>query len=355
MIIDKLLIVLFLFAVGKLYAQSDFRNGYVINNEGDTIYGKIDYRGDLLMSQVCRFKQANSASIIYYYPYEIKEFRFENSKCYVSRILESGNQVFLEYLIKGKLNVYYFRDDKADYYLIDKEGFPLKVIPYHEGIKYKEDGIPIFYQSTAHIGLLKLYTQGSPDFKLNPEKIKRIDHQNLINFAKDYHNAICKDEKCIIYARKTPFIRASIELTYERSIYRKDLSDFDRTNSFGTYIYLWLPRANEKLFFKTGMIYSDINHDDINYILKIPTQIYYQFSHYNLRPMFCIGLNNYLEKTSELEYFWTISGGIGLNYKITEKLSLTSNLSAELPPLSMINSDTGLLSYSFSFGLRIVL
>ena len=351
--LDKLLILIFLFTAGKLFAQSDFRNGYVIDNEGDTIYGRIDYRGDLLMSQVCRFKQANSDSIINYYPYEIKKFRFEHSKCYVSRIVESGRHIFLEYLVKGKLNVYYYRNHKSDYYLIDKEGFPLKVIPYYKGIKYKEDGTPILYESTAHIGLLKLYTQGSPDFKLNPEKIRSIDHYNLINFAKDYHNSVCKDEDCIIYARETPFIKASFELTYERSHFRQDLGDLSNPNSFGTYIYLWLPRANEKLFFKTGIIYSDINHNDINYILKIPTQLYYQFSHFNLRPIFCFGLNHYMEKTSELGYFWTICGGTGFNYKITNRFSLTGNLSAELPPLTMLGPKSLLLAYSLGIGFRI--
>jgi len=121
--IRKLITFVFLLPL-LLNAQPDFRTGYIIFENGDTVHGKIDYQDDRLMSTVCSFKQMSSESIIDYSPYDIKEFRFENSKCYVSRTQESGEKVFLEYLIKGKLNVYYYRDEEMnDYYFIDKVGF----------------------------------------------------------------------------------------------------------------------------------------------------------------------------------------------------------------------------------------
>ena len=49
-----------LILTGVLNAQSDFRPGYIISTTGDTIFGEIDYRGDLSMSNVCRFKNGEN-------------------------------------------------------------------------------------------------------------------------------------------------------------------------------------------------------------------------------------------------------------------------------------------------------
>jgi hypothetical protein len=37
-----------------IQAQSDFRSGYIIKAEGDTIAGLINYRGDLSMAEECQ-------------------------------------------------------------------------------------------------------------------------------------------------------------------------------------------------------------------------------------------------------------------------------------------------------------
>lgn len=360
--IKKLLILAILFTTVKINAQTDFRTGYIINKNGDTISGEIDYRGDILMSKVCRFKPYYTDSITSYSPYDIKEFRFEKSKCYVSRNLESGERVFLEYLIKGKLNVYYFRDVENGYYLIDKEELPLKVIPpYKEKIKLREDGTRVLYQSKNHIGLLKLYTQDAPEIQNRIETIKSFDHQNLIQLAKNYHEIICKDEKCIIFEKKLPFIKPSIEFIYGKTVFfNSKYSDSIRINEYGLFLYLWMPRASEKLFFKTGFLYYQINYKDNNSIIyKIPIHIYYHYSYFNFVPSFFIGLNNYFYKS---EYLWTMTSGVGLNYRFTERFLLTSNFAVELTPFSYALSDIFMKpkskyeifkSYSFYFGIRI--
>ena len=130
--IRNLSILIFILINIEVNAQSDFKSGYVILNNSDTLFGKIDSRGDRTMSKTCRFKPTNSDLITEYSPRELNEYQFIGGKRYVSRTLESGIPVFLEYLIKGKLNVYYYVDGEGkDHYLIDKEGFPLKVIPYN--------------------------------------------------------------------------------------------------------------------------------------------------------------------------------------------------------------------------------
>jgi hypothetical protein len=92
--------VLFISIVQILNAQSDFKPGYIITLQNDTVYGKIDNRGELLMAQVCIFKSLQGEKHDYT-PSEIKAFRITDEKYYIAKLL-NGNMVFLEFLIKGK-------------------------------------------------------------------------------------------------------------------------------------------------------------------------------------------------------------------------------------------------------------
>ena len=51
----KLLFLVCLFFSVLLKGQTDFTPGYVIKQPGDTVYGEIDYRDDLIMGKICRF------------------------------------------------------------------------------------------------------------------------------------------------------------------------------------------------------------------------------------------------------------------------------------------------------------
>ena len=96
------LIFAFLFSISWLYAQPDYRPGYIIANSNDTLYGKIAYRGDMRMRKICKFK-TDGNEIVKYTPYDIVAYRFEEGKYFVSREV-SDKKVFLEYLLKGQVN-----------------------------------------------------------------------------------------------------------------------------------------------------------------------------------------------------------------------------------------------------------
>lgn len=350
----NILILIFTLIAVELNAQSNFRPGYVILNNSDTIVGKIDYRGERIMCKTCRFKPLDSDSVTMYTPNELIEYRFINGKRYISRSLESGTTVFLEYLINGKLNVYYYCDNKGyDYYFIDKQGLPLKEIPYEEGFRIREDGTRVFYQSTNHIGILQAYTNDAEDYNKKSLNIVTPNHNNLIKFAEDYHNVVCKDENCIIYEKDMPFLKASIELFYGQAFFNNSI-DISKSSEYGSFIYLWLPRANEKLYFKTGIVYTQIKDEEIKYFLKVPTQITYQYSAFKLRPNICFGINHYLIKGADLLYVWAISAGIGINYKFSDYVSVLGGFDADLSPLAVsIEDGFRIVSYAFHFGIRI--
>lgn len=190
-------------------AQTDFRPGYIVRANGDTLIGYIDYRGDALMSVVCRFKPDYTDKAILYSPDDINEFKFNEGKYYVSREVK-GQKVFLEFLIKGKVDIYFHMDQRGDHFFIEKTGLGLSELPYEEGIIYKEN-TPIEYKSTIHIGLLNIYMQDAPDFQSRIAKMNKPKKRWLIELAEDYHNRVCKDEACIIFEKKLPFLKVNLE------------------------------------------------------------------------------------------------------------------------------------------------
>ena len=95
------------------YGQPDFRDGYIITAENDTIYGKIDFRSGFKNRKLCRFKGQNG--LVEYTPDQITGYRFINDRFYSAQIIPG---TFVEVLVSGKLSL--FRDG-YDFY-IQKEG-----------------------------------------------------------------------------------------------------------------------------------------------------------------------------------------------------------------------------------------
>ena len=70
------LIFIFLIITQISFAQKDFREGYIVTKENDTIQGLIDYRGDIRNSEKCVFKQNAESSDIEYLPADINAYLY---------------------------------------------------------------------------------------------------------------------------------------------------------------------------------------------------------------------------------------------------------------------------------------
>lgn len=332
-----------LLSIGIIQAQTDFRPGYIIKTTGDTLFGQIDFRGDLLMGSVCKFKDADN-TIIKYSPEDIVAYRFNDSKYYVTRDVNS-QKTFMEYLIKGKINIYYLRDDSGDHYFVDKEGDRLIEIPYEEGIKYI-DGKPIYYESKKHIVILNTLMQDAPALQARIQSVKKPEHQNLIKLAEDYHNAVCDDEKCMIYEKKLPFIRILPELVSGVIKYSnmEDINDRFYMHS-GVIGHIWMPMTSEKVYFRTGILFSQLDFDgDKTTYYKVPCQIEYIYPKGIFRPRLAYGLNFYKPR------YQSVSFNVGGNFKLSETFFLSVTTDFEFNQ-TMLFVPKDQLSNSFQVGL----
>ncbi len=324
----SILIIAFLFCTSWLYAQTDFKPGYVITNSNDTLYGEIDYRGDRLMGQVCKFR-SNGHDIVGYTPDDIVAYRFTDHKYFVSREV-SGKKIFLEFLVKGQVNIYYMRDALGDHYFIDKEGQPLTEMTHEEGVQEK-NGRTYFYSTKNHLGVLNYYMQDAPSVKTQIGNMKKPQHDNLIMLAKNYHHAVCADgDPCIVFEKKQPLTKVAIDVAGGMVYYRDSESSF----TGGVLLNFWMPRVNEKVYFRTGLLYSKYKYEDEDEnpehlkiaVYKIPLMLEYIYPKSIIRPKAAYGLSIYNKMGS---HSVTCMGGFNIWLSNSISLSLEYDIDFE--------------------------
>ncbi len=188
-------------------AQFDFRPGFIVKGASDTVYGLIDYKGNKSNARKCLFIAGRNkeSERVTYTPSQISAYRFTNGKYYISRTVQSGSeeiQLFLEYLINGKIDVFYYRDDDGEHYFIENEKDKLVPLTNEEKDVYV-DWVQYREESKKYIGVLKYFMQESPKSVKKAEQVN-LNHGSLIKIARDYHNDVCINEQCIIYEKKLP-------------------------------------------------------------------------------------------------------------------------------------------------------
>jgi hypothetical protein len=338
------------FTTSFVFAQTNFRPGYVINSKGDTLKGTIDYRGDLLMGEVCCFKVNDKAEERIFYPDDITSFRFIDSKYFISKEV-NGKKVFLEFLINGKINIYYRRDETGDHYYIEKEGEKFSDLSYVEEVRYRGN-TPYLYQSKNHIGLLTYFMKDAPGLKSRIEDLKKPDHKGLVRLAEDYHNAVCKDESCIIYEKKVPVLKVDLEIIGGGVDFRY-INDIIDNYYFqaGIITHFWMPRANEKLFFRTGFLRSEVQlKNGKSVIYRFPIQIEYIYPKGIIRPKLAVGVNLYKP------FLQTSSFMGGVNIKLLKSLYLAIDYDIDFITIENVPLiPAKLFSQSLSCGLQIKL
>jgi len=219
-----LLITLFFVIVTNCFSKDDWQPGYIIKNHGDTIYGLIDNRESISNSKACYFRKDTTSKTQLFYPQDLFGYRFIDGKFFISKKITVLNDtansslfksieinkkeesdpvkiVFLEFLIQGKVNVYHYRNDldNLDHYFVEKDGVlsELKNTRETQVVDDKE----AITEKKEYIGLLTYVMQ---DANMQSDILESgLYPESLINIAEKYHNKVCKNEKCIVYEKKT--------------------------------------------------------------------------------------------------------------------------------------------------------
>lgn len=184
-----------------MHGQVNPKPGYIVGQLNDTIYGTIDFRTTARNAHVCVFKAAADSVFKEYTPQDIYAYRFtDDGKYYVSRQVNiSGmpERLFLECLIGGIVNLYYYATDYSSYYFLEDEEGEMYIadIPndYFRGLEQDPE---------AKRRILRPIVKA---FRKSPATLQKlweipIRKQKLCELTKAYHNEVCSTgEQCIQY------------------------------------------------------------------------------------------------------------------------------------------------------------
>jgi hypothetical protein len=201
--------------VSPILAQ--FRSGYIIENNNDTIYGSIKFEGSITNSGKCKFMSLSDSTTHIFYPGEIKAFRFNEGKYFISREIQVNDKmqmVFLEWLIKGRASILTYSPTRSSRYFLLTESDSL--IELLNTTKNIEEGRSTYIvQKHEYIGTLTSQFNDYPSIHKDIENIA-LTSNSLIKIAKEYNDKTCPGEKCLIFEDKNRKVKlqAGLSLSY---------------------------------------------------------------------------------------------------------------------------------------------
>lgn len=191
-------ITILLFGLSLLLKSQSFRPGYIIQNNDDTIHGFIKYTGGNKFTEACVFKSDQNGEPVSYYPGEIYGYRIEEGKFFISKNVDSTYK-FLEYLIQGEANVYFYGDKVGSHYFIETTEAGL--VELSEPERMVLIGNRTYLAPTKYKGKLVSVLSDYDDILQKTENVK-LNHESLINLALDYHEFVCDSIDCIVFETK---------------------------------------------------------------------------------------------------------------------------------------------------------
>ena len=168
-------------------AQDNPKNGYIITNNQDTIFGMIDYRTNEINSTQCYFKADDSQEYTLYKPNEIAGYRFtDNGQYYVSRNFNDEDWYFYEFIINGMLNLYCIQDGVDKIFYIEKEKTG-QIVAYKEDILMYRGENDLQNKQTKQkaqnlFSIISESEQARKDLEIGS-----MTKSKLIKLVKDYH------------------------------------------------------------------------------------------------------------------------------------------------------------------------
>ncbi len=195
----------------SLLAQTNFNPAYYITTQSDTVYGEIDDRGDRRNGRLCSFRQGEGMEIRSFEPGDIFAYRFSGGgKYYISRKVEiqgEAQTVFLEFLVNGIANLYYYRGMGSDRYFVESGDGQMTELS-NDLMEFSIDGVDYKRRSNQYVGQLKASFGNCPEIQSKLDRA-RFTHQSLTRLTSEYHDYVCNGEVCIIYEKPVPVIRVT--------------------------------------------------------------------------------------------------------------------------------------------------
>lgn len=286
----SLILVLAVLVSLGVMGQDNFKKGYVLTLENDTLFGKINDAGGFKNSKLCTFKPYKKHKVTEYLPGEIKGYRMIDDKYYVSKPVgdkEGTRYKFIEVLIEGPVSLYHDRKSTEKAFYLQKKDGDLVPLVYEVGqLRYKpEENIAVIYSPTytVHNRIYQdnLYNFFS-DSKLIQDRVAATDYdaKSLSDLTKDYIATKYHSLDAISYERNLKMYRphvgiyGGIQLTdieflpskagkYSKAEPHSIIAKRFNTYPVGLFVNFPFPMLNDKLSFQLELQGNWMNYDEI--------------------------------------------------------------------------------------------
>lgn len=329
------------------FSQNDFRPGFIVPETGDTLWGLLNNKDDLVLHEQCEFQLSPEAIIEKYNPNGLQSFGLTDQKIFVTRPWEQ-QMLFFKLLVRGAVNLYVWKDVNRHRFFLENQQLGFNEIIYEEEVitKDKEEYIQV---SAKYKGLLNAYLGNDNRLEDLIRNINKPTESKLISLVRKYHEV---NELELEYPQKRRSKnRSALEIQVGTIHYQK-VDNLDESRGFvlGLIGHIGMARINEKLFLKTGVIFTTIDYPEKDRAaIKIPLQLEYRYPKGQFRPRLAYGISLYSPFASSA----SLSGGLDIVLKekkvaavLNYDLDFNSNGSFPLIP-------NGKLSDLFSVGLQL--
>ncbi|HSI90981.1 MAG TPA: hypothetical protein VK927_07680 [Adhaeribacter sp.] len=294
---NLLLALLSLFAF-YAQAQKDFRPGYIVTLQNDTLRGLVNYKGDIKSALKCDFKEKTGTEAQTFTPDQLLGYGFNSGRFFETQQIPiinyqynkltnnfdqvpvPGNQDlnFMEVLVKGRATLYFMTDAASTkHFYIRKEGSEIKELVYLEAFMdsneqnraKQEFGNRILYRSKRYAGTL---TQEMSDCPALNAKIENTAFKRsaFIELVTDYNKCAAPDQKILLSKKPKQqltwgvmagvnFSKLNMTASHDHFI-GKGSYGYEPTVTAGIFMDVNLPDLNEKLSLHNALLLSKKNH-----------------------------------------------------------------------------------------------
>lgn len=314
----KLIFVItsFVLIADTLLCQNDFRNGFIITLEQDTIIGQVDYRSNSNNYKSCIFKGEQEESV--YYPDEILGFGYDHDKFFLSQIVEGS---FVEVLVLGEISLF----KSTNEFHLKKDTSVYTVKSFYEEVKI--NGKVFKTENTNWKGIVS-YLMSDCISNLNSILSKlRLEEKSLTELVVKYNE--CKGRAFTEFKTNQPWAKYSIgaSMGIARSeiqtkndldyMFYMDASYISLDPVMGILVEMSMPRLNENLAVQAEIQFIKSSYSSLT---LINTSTTYYDTYIDLSTL-SVPLS--LKYTfPEKRFGWYLQGGANLDYhvKLTSKL-----------------------------------
>jgi len=373
-----ILVLTVLVSLGVM-GQDNFKKGYVITLDNDTLFGKINDAGGYKNSRLCIFKPKKEHKVTEYLPGEIKGYLMYRDKYYVSKQVadkDGSKYIFMEVLIEGPVNLYHDRKSTEKAFYIQKKDSNLILLENEEvQLRYKpEENIAVLYSPTyilhnrIYRDTLRYVFRDSKKISNQVESVE-YDAKSLTRITKNYIAEQSLMNNYITYERDLKMYRprvgiyGGIQMTdleilpTKRGVYTSDEPHSIIAKTFNTYpvgifFNFPLPMLNDKLSFQLELQANGIDYEEefdrtqsLNdttfkirtHTIGMPLMLKYELLKGFFAPSLGIGKEISfvydskvsIDKNSNLMVHPVQKGGwfgeVGVSFKLAPKLSLFAN------------------------------